>query len=71
MTRIVPCGVALLALLLAGSCTQVLGIGNPETCTDGTTYCDGACVDTLVDPENCGPRDKPPHLTFLTNTSSR
>jgi hypothetical protein len=62
MTRLVLCGVALLALVFAGACAQVLGIGNPETCTDGTEYCsvetadgtDGQCFDLQVDPGNCG-----------------
>jgi hypothetical protein len=62
MARIVLCGVALFALLAGASCAQVLGIGNPETCTDGTDYCafetnegmDGQCFDLKVDPENCG-----------------
>lgn len=48
-----------LVLLAPLGCAQVIGIGDPDQCTDGTTYCDGVCADTLVDPENCGPRDRP------------
>lgn len=54
MRRIGLRGTLLLALLAPAGCAQVIGIGNPETCTDGTEYCDGACVDLGVDPENCG-----------------
>jgi hypothetical protein len=62
MSRYLLGGVALLSLLLAGSCAQVLGIGNPQTCADGTEYCsvetgneiDGQCVDLQLEPENCG-----------------
>jgi len=44
-----------LALLLgAAGCAQVIGIGDPHECQDGTEYCDGVCVDTAVDQENCG-----------------
>ncbi len=60
--RRIDMGLALLAsvLLLAPlGCAQVLGIGDPDTCEDGTTYCDGVCTDTRVDPENCGPNDRP------------
>jgi hypothetical protein len=58
MTRIgMVVGTLLLALAFVlgpAGCAQVLGIGDPKMCTDGTEYCDAVCVDLGVDPENCG-----------------
>jgi len=42
------------SLVGAAGCAQIIGIGDPHECEDGTEYCDGVCVDIAVDRENCG-----------------
>ncbi|HEY3355851.1 MAG TPA: hypothetical protein VGQ83_21540 [Polyangia bacterium] len=54
MPRPASAALAALALGLTCGCAQVLGIGDPSTCPVGTDYCDGVCVDTRFDQDNCG-----------------
>jgi hypothetical protein len=45
---------ALLTVVLATSCAQVLGITDRGTCSTDLVYCDGECVDALTDARHCG-----------------